>query len=100
MKIAILVGAALLGAAGVAPVQADAQRYGYQDRYDGRGQGWRDDRGSRGDRNWRGDRRWRDGRGWRGDRGWNRGYRARGRTVCRLERGYYGPIRRCFRINR
>ncbi len=96
MKIVAMIGAALLATGTVATAPAEAQpRHGYgYDRHD-RG-GWRDDRG------WRGDRGWRDDRGWRGDRGrrWNGGYRARGRVVCRVQRGYYGPVRRCFRVYR
>ena len=43
----------------------------------------------------RGDR-WRGrGNGWRGGR--NRGY---SRVVCRVRDGYYGPVRRCFRVYR
>jgi hypothetical protein len=101
MKIAILIGAALLGATGVAAAPADAQRHGWNDRYD------RGDRYDRDDRGWRDDRRSyrHDGghRHWnRGEhRGWNRGWgRDRSRVVCRTHRGYYGPVRRCFRIHR
>ncbi|MBD8548401.1 hypothetical protein [Sphingomonas sp. CFBP 8760] len=92
MKIIALIGAALLATTGTfATAPADAQpRHGYgYDRHD--------------DRGWRGERRgWRDDRGWRGDRGrgFNRGPRARSRVVCRVQRGYYGPVRRCFRVNR
>lgn len=103
MKIAILLGAALLGSAGVAATPAEAQRYGY-DRYD-RGydygdRDWRRDRDWRGDRDWRSDRDWRDGRrhyGWNGNRGWGR---DRSRTVCHWERGYYGRQRVCYRVHR
>ncbi|WP_374943638.1 hypothetical protein [Sphingomonas sp.] len=102
MKIAILIGAALLGATGVAATPAEAQRH---DRH--HGGGWQGDRGWHGDRGWRGDRHWRGDRGWRGNRGygWNRGARwhggyARSRVVCRVERGYYGRERRCFSVYR
>ena len=104
MKIAVLIGAALLGTAGIAATPADAQRDGWNDRYD-RGwngdRGWRDDRrwnnggGWRGDRNGYGNRRWNGNRGWNGGRRWNRS-----RLVCRTYDGYYGPERRCFRVNR
>ena len=75
--------------------------------------GWHGDRGRHGNRGWRGDRGWRGGDrgyrgyggGYRGDhgyRGGGYGYRGprgygRSRVVCRIERGYYGPVRRCFR---
>jgi hypothetical protein len=93
MKIAILVGAALLGT-GIAAAPAEAQGYG---RYDGyRDRGYRHD--YRYDRHDRYDRRdWRGGRGY----GWNRGWRGgRGRLVCRVRPSYYGPVRRCFRVYR
>ncbi|MDP1026008.1 hypothetical protein Q5H91_02185 [Sphingomonas sp. KR1UV-12] len=96
MKIIAAIGAGLLATATFAAAPAEAQgRWGYNDYH--RGDGWRGD-GWRGDRrDWRGDRR-----GWRGDRGrrWHGGYRARYRTVCRIERGYYGPVRRCFQVRR
>ena len=94
-----------------ASAPADAQRHGW----DGprRGGDWHGDRGWHGNRGWHGDRGWR-GRdrgyrgyagGYRGDygyRGGGYGYRGprgygRSRVVCRIERGYYGPVRRCFR---
>lgn len=82
MKIVALIGAALLATGTFATAPADAQpRYGYGHGYDRHDRGWRDDRG------WRGDRH-----GWRG------GPRARSRVVCRVQRGYYGPERRCFRV--
>ena len=105
MKIAILIGAVLLGTAGVAATPAEAQRYGWDDRYRG-GHGDRYDRGDRHDRWGREDRYgrdWRDGRrSYRGNgRGWNRGWgRDRSRIVCRTYRDYYGPVRRCFRVHR
>ncbi len=100
MRIIAAIGAGLLATATFAAVPAEAQsRYGYNGYDSGRGDGWR---GDRGDRNWRGDRGYRNDRGWRGDRGrrWHGGYRARYRTVCRMERGYYGPVRRCFQVRR
>ena len=101
MKFIAYLGAAALGIgmlAGAAP--AEAQRYGYDRGYD-RGYdhgGYRDRGYGRHD-----GRRWHGGPGYRGygyDRGsrWGgRGY-GRGRVVCRIERGYYGPQRRCFRV--
>lgn len=81
MKLAILIGAALLGTAGIAAAPAEAQRH---DRWGDRG--WHGDRGGH---HYRGDRRHRGPR-WRG------GY-GRPRVVCRVHRGYYGPVRRCVR---
>lgn len=99
MKIfAFLAAMALAIGSFVSAAPAEAQRYGYNDGHRGYGQ----HRGYRNDR-WRGDRRgWRgDRRGWRGDRrGWRGGYRARGRVVCRTRRGYYGPVRSCYRVYR
>ena len=100
MKIIAAIGAGLLATATFAAVPAEAQgRYGYNAGYGyGHGDGWRGDR-----RDWRDHRRgYRNDRGWRGDRGrrWHGGYRARYRTVCRVERSYYGPVRRCFQVRR
>lgn len=94
MKIIAMLGAGLLavgtlGAAAV-PTAADAQRHGWNDRHGGyrdHGRGWRGDRGYR---DYRGGYRQR-GYGYRGG-----GYR-RGRVVCRVHRGYRGPVRTCFR---
>lgn len=94
MKITALLGAGALAiatlAGTVAPSAADAQRHGWHDRHDGyrdgHRRGWRGDRGYRRGYGYRG-----GGRGWRGD-----GYR-RGRVVCRVHRGYYGPVRNCVR---
>ncbi|MBY9061813.1 hypothetical protein K7957_02560 [Sphingomonas yunnanensis] len=95
--------AGVLAATSLVPA-AEAQRWRDDDRGwhdNGRHRGYdRDDR-RRWDREHRGrdDRRWRgDGRryGWNGygrDRGWDRG-----RTVCRWQDGYYGPVKRCFRV--
>ena len=86
MKLIALLGAGALAATMVSAAPADAQRHGYRhdhDRY-----GHRD--------------------GFRGDYrpGYHRGYRyrargyGRGRLVCRVHRGYYRPVRRCFRVYR
>jgi hypothetical protein len=86
MKLIALLGAGALAAGTlVAAAPADAQHYGYRGhhRYYG------------GD-HWRGGYGHRVGYGWRGRR-WHGGY---GRTVCRVHRGYYGPVRRCFRVYR
>ncbi|MEG3173810.1 hypothetical protein U1708_16490 [Sphingomonas sp. ZB1N12] len=103
MKIIAMFAAGALAAGTVfAAAPADAQRHGW----DGPrgGPGWH---GPHGNRGWHGRRGW-DGprhgyRGYRGGyRGGGYGYRGprgygRTRVVCRIERGYYGPVRRCFR---
>ena len=103
--IALFAAGALATGTLLAAAPADAQRYG-----------WDGPRG--GDRGWHDGRRW-DGprHGYRGDGygdhgyrrgGYDGGYRGgygyrgprgygRSRVVCRIERGYYGPVRRCFR---
>jgi hypothetical protein len=102
MKIIAMLGAAALavGALGAAP--ADAQRYGY-DGYRG-GHGWNGggyrDHGYRGDRGYRGSYGDRGYRGYRGGYGYRGGGYGRSRVVCRIQRGYYGPVRRCFRVYR
>ncbi|MBJ6123160.1 hypothetical protein [Sphingomonas mollis] len=95
MKIVALIGAGLLASGTFVAASADAQpRHGYGRGYDrgyGHDRGWRGDRWDRGQR-WNG--------GYRRDRGrWNGGYRGRGRgrLVCHMERGRYGPVRTCFR---
>lgn len=86
MKLIALLGAGALAAGTlVIAAPADAQRYGYRGHH-----------GYNGGHYWRGGYGHRGGYGWRG-RGWHGGY---GRTVCRVHRGYYGPIRRCFRVSR
>lgn len=85
MKLAILIGTALLGTAGIAAAPAEAQRYD-SGRDRGGYRGWHGDRGGH---QYRGDRRHLGPR-WRG------GY-GRQRVVCRVHRGYYGPVRRCVR---
>lgn len=93
MRISNLIGAgALVVATLTAATPAEAQRGGW--RGDDRG-GWHDGDRRDGYRDGYRDRRWRDGRG---QREWRGGYRARARTVCRVQRGYYGPVRRCFRV--
>ena len=112
MKIIAMFAAGALAAGTLfAAAPADAQHYGWDGPRDGGG--WHGDRGWHGNRGWHGDRGWR-GRdhgyrgyrgGYRGDygyRGGGYGYRGprgygRSRVVCRIERGYYGPVRRCFR---
>lgn len=93
MRMIALTVAGLLAAGALAPAPAEAQRHG-----------WNGDRGWRGgwDRGWRGhDRRW-NHRGWNRDwrggyrPGW--GYRPRPRLVCQMVPGYWGPVRRCFRV--
>ncbi len=108
MKFIAAMGAGLLAVTGFAATAtaADAQGRGWHDdrgwrgdRWD-RGPGW--DRGRGYDRGWRGDR-WDRGPGWRGDRGYGYGYGYRAprfRTVCRIERGYYGPVRQCYQVRR
>ena len=109
MKIIAMFAAGALAAGTLfAAAPADAQRYGW----DGP-RGHHDWHGPRGDRGWHGRRGWDDRRGWNGPRrgygGYRGGYResgygyrgprgyGRSRVVCRIERGYYGPVRRCFR---
>ena len=104
MKIVAMFAAGALAAGTlVASAPADAQRYGWDGPRDG--PGWHD----RGRHEGRG---WDDRRGWDGPRHGYRGYRdgyrgggygyrgprgyGRSRVVCRIERGYYGPVRRCF----
>ena len=97
MKIIALIAAGALAATGLtAAAPAEARRGGWND-------GYRDGRGI--DRGWRHGRRF--DRGWRGNRGGfqaprNRGYYggrgySRPRVVCRIQRGWYGPERVCFR---
>jgi hypothetical protein len=82
--IAMFAAGALATGTLFAAAPADAQRYGW----DGR-RGWNGPR--RGYGGYRGG--YRDsGYGYRGPRGY-----GRSRVVCRIERGYYGPVRRCFR---
>lgn len=104
MKLIALFSAAALAAGTLmAPAPAEAQRHGYDRGYE-RGYDRGDHRGY--DRRWhRGpDRRWDRGRHYGYDRGrgygYGRGGYGRGRTVCRVQRGYYGPVRRCFRVYR
>ncbi|TPG12112.1 hypothetical protein [Sphingomonas oligophenolica] len=96
MKITAILGAGALaiGSLVVTAAPAAAQRHG-DGNYD-RGHHDRDnynrghnDRGHHyGQRNHR--------------RGYAYGYRSnvRSRVVCRVQRGYYGPVRRCYRIYR
>lgn len=88
MKLVTLLSAGALAAgtlvAGAAP--AEAQRWGY-----GQHRGWHG-----GYRHYRPYRRGPAyGYGYRPYRGY-----ARSRVVCRVHRGYYGPVRRCFRAYR
>ncbi len=99
MKIIAMLGAAALAVGAIGAAPADAQRYGYDGHRGGgwHGGGYRGDRGFR-DRGYRGHR---GGYGYRGNYGYrgHRGY-GRSRVVCRVQRGYYGPVRRCFRVGR
>ena len=97
MKLMTLFGAGALAAGTMlAGVPADAQRYGHaQDhgRYDHRYGGRDHFRGGYGYHG-RG-----HGRGY--GYGYGRGYgHRRGHLVCRVRRGYYGPVRHCFRVSR
>ena len=94
MKIIAMLGAAALAVGAIGAAPADAQRHGYDGH---RGGGWHGG-GYRRDRGWRGHR---GGYGYRGNYGYrgHRGY-GRSRVVCRVQRGYYGPVRRCFRVGR
>jgi len=86
MKLIALLGAGALAATMVSAAPADAQRYGYRHGHESYGHR----------ESFRGHHRpaYRGGYGYR-----HRGYR-RGRVVCRVRRGYYGPVRRCFRVYR
>ncbi|MHA6722894.1 hypothetical protein [Sphingomonas sp. RS2018] len=96
MKLIAFVAAGLVAAAGLTPATADAQYRGdgWRGGYD---RGWNDGPRYRDDRRFDNRRGWNDRRGWRGNRGWHGG---RSRVVCRWDRGYYGPVKRCFRIHR
>jgi len=109
MKLIAMLGAGALAAGMLGAVPAEAQRYGYG--YDRGSHGYGDRGYNRGfrDHGYRGGNRYayRGGRhGFRGDYGYRgpRGYRGYGggyyrpRVVCRLRPGYYGPVRRCFRV--
>jgi hypothetical protein len=101
MKIITLFAAGALAAGTLfSAAPADAQRYGWDGPRGGGGGGWHGDRRWNGPRHgYRDDRRYRGYRGgYRGGYGYRgpRGY-GRSRVVCRIERGYYGPVRRCFR---
>ena len=100
MKLIAMFGAVALAAGTiVTAAPAEAQRgphNGWHDRGPGHGN-W--DRGRRWDRGprWNRGPRWGRGYGYRQPHyGYGRGY-GRGRVVCHIERGYYGPVRRCFR---
>jgi len=105
MKLIALLGAGAIAAGSMmAAAPADAQRYGYHDGGSyGRDHYRPEHRGYRGGY----------GDGYGHPRGHGRGYGAhggaygfhgggygRGRLVCRVRHGYYGPVRRCFRIHR
>jgi hypothetical protein len=90
MKLLALAAAGLLAGSAVAvPAPAEAQRFHHRDY--GRHYGWHGPRPGYG---------YRRHYGWRGGyRPYYRsGYRQGPRTVCRLHRGYYGPVRRCYRV--
>lgn len=101
MKLIAMLGAGALAIGAIAATPATAQRW------DGhRGQGY--DHGGGG--GWHGRDHYRGGyrggggyyRGGYGYRGGGYGYRGGyrggyGRVVCRMHRGYYGPVRTCFR---
>jgi len=106
MKILALFAAGALAVGTlVTPAPADAQRHGWDGPRGGHGHGGR---------GWHGPRHRYDGYrgGYRGYRGGYQGPRGRyrrhygyggprgygrSRVVCRIQRGYYGPVRRCFR---
>ena len=103
MKIIAMFAAGALAAGTLfSATPADAQRHGWGGPRGG--PAWHGPRG--GHRGWHGDRRWNGprhayrgyGGGYRGGYGYRgpRGY-GRSRVVCRIQRGYYGPVRRCFR---
>lgn len=99
--IAMFSAAALAAGTLMTPASAEAQRHGYERGYErgpdrGHHRGY--DRGfNRGpDRHWDRGRHYGYGRGY----GYGRSGYGRARTVCRIQRGYYGPVRRCFRVYR
>ena len=98
MKItAFFAAGALAVATLVSAAPAEAQRYGWDGPRGGHGHGY--GRGGR----WDGPRH--GYRGHRGQYGYGGGYRGhrgygRSRVVCRFQRGYYGPVRRCRTIYR
>lgn len=86
----------------VAATPAEAQRHGYERGYDrGHHRGY--DRGWNRGPDRRVHRGYNRGRHYGYDRGrrygYGRGY-GRSRVVCRVQRGYYDPVRRCFRVYR
>jgi hypothetical protein len=106
MKLTALItaGALAVGTFAVA-APAEAQR-GYRDGYRG-GNNYRPYRGyNRGiyrgyNRRYYGPRRFYGSpRRFYGNRGYygGRGFYGRPRVTCRIVRGYYGPVRRCFRV--
>lgn len=105
MKLVAMFGAVAIAAGTiVTATPAEAQRYGWHDRgpgWHGGGPGWDRGRGHGWGRGpgWDRGRRWDRGPRWHGGYGYRQpgyGY-GRGRVVCRVVRGYYGPERRCFR---
>lgn len=96
MKLIALLGAGALAAGTMTMAQpTEAQRYGYGHDYG------RHDGVHRGDRYRPYQRDHFRGRGaYRGGYAYGHGPHRRGRLVCRVRRGHYGPIRRCFRIYR
>ncbi|WP_380780728.1 hypothetical protein [Sphingomonas sp. R86520] len=99
--IAMFAAGALAAGTSFAAAPADAQRPGWDGQrgggayghrgWNGPRHGYRGDHGDRGYRGYRGGYGG-GGYGYRGPRGY-----GRSRVVCRIERGYYGPVRRCFR---
>ena len=93
MKLIALIGAGALAAGTmVAAAPADAQHYGYGHEH---GRSHHRDGGRYHDRRGYGTGRVYHRRGY----GYGQRYR-RGRLVCRVHRGYHGPVRRCFRLYR
>ncbi|MDQ2892614.1 MAG: hypothetical protein M3R64_05940 [Pseudomonadota bacterium] len=109
-------GALAIGSLVFTAAPAEAQRHdqrghdrGHQDRDQRHGQD-RYDRGHQNRDQHYGQRRYDRGHynrgGHYGQRDHRRGYayryrsHVRSRVVCRVQRGYYGPVRRCYRVYR
>ncbi|WP_440978024.1 hypothetical protein ACQHGV_09640 [Sphingomonas pseudosanguinis] len=103
MKLLAVLGAGLIAVTGIAAAPADAaphDRWGRGPGWD-RGPGWHH-RGPGWDRGpgWHRGPRWDRGPGWNRGPRWHRGGYSRPRVVCRWERTWNGPVRRCFNTYR
>lgn len=104
MKLLAVLGAGLIAVTGItvaAPADAAPHdRWGRGPGWD-RGPGWHH-RGPGWDRGpgWHRGPRWDRGPGWNRGPRWHRGGYSRPRVVCRWERTWNGPVRRCFNTYR